>query len=164
MIPLKCKIIVVLFNCLFFQYCYRNIGLLFIAPCKVIALYLLGFFCIFFWFFLHISFYSYRSPNYRKGDIHKSLLYFLLLPVGAEKSDNFCYRKSWKSNNFMGIDRGKKPKPIKKWSNEIKIEKVFKKSNNWMGSNRQSTKNQFAFRGPHNILADCKYLFLKQYT
>ena len=63
----KYKIIMVLSNHSFFQYCDSNIGLFSIAPGKVITLnplsILFGISCLL--FFLWLSFYSYRSSNYR---------------------------------------------------------------------------------------------------
>ena len=55
--------------------------------------------------FLYSSPYSYCSSNYRDSN---SCLSFSLLkeisPLRARKGDNYCYRDSWKSNNYVHIE------------------------------------------------------------
>ena len=84
-----------------------NIGLVSIAPCKVIALNILCFI---------ISKFSLLISNYRKSCRSFSFLrqqrsdfhYFLLTPLRLKKSANYRYRDSQKSNNYTESNTEKK--------------------------------------------------------
>jgi hypothetical protein len=84
LLPTKFEIIIVPSNPKFFQYCYRNIGLFSISPCKVITLnhlsILFGISSLL--LFLRLSLKSYCSSNYRDNN---SCCSFLLLKAIAKR-------------------------------------------------------------------------------
>ena len=83
------KKIMVPSNHSFFQYCYRNIGLFLIAPCKVITLNtlctLFGISSCFFFMAIFLKLLLFQ------GDSEKITVF-----ANAFKSDNYCCRYSWK--------------------------------------------------------------------
>ena len=96
LLPPKYELIMLPSNHSFFQYCDSNIGLFYIAPCKVInfnpfcILFAISSLLLFWWLFL-----SYRSSNYRDSDSCRS---FSLLKAIAKRLQ-LLFANAFKSVN-----------------------------------------------------------------
>ena len=110
--------------------------------------------------------------------------YFLLLPLSWKKSDNYRYRKHWKSDNYTGINTEKKPwtnlqNQYKKWNKDIKsnnfyyhkVERAITKceaikkspillSKYWKNWQLDSTIIISYFGCTNNIFTDCIWIII----
>ena len=137
-----------------FQYCDSNIELFSIAPCKVITLNLL---CILFCVIVLLLFWClFLTLN----AIAKRLQ---LLFANDFKSDNYCYRNSWKSVDYMGSNTETNlQNSYKNWSKEIKSDnfwyrKVGRAITKWGAIEKRITTIISNFDGSKNIFADCMF-------
>ena len=101
--PTKCKMIMLLSNYSFFQYCNSNIWLFSIVPYKDIALNLLCFiFALVSLLLSFISFFDSCKTFYLLKAIEMSFTLLLLLLLRFKKSNNYCYHDNWKRTIPIG--------------------------------------------------------------
>ena len=148
----------------FFQYCDSKIRLFSIAPSKVITLNSL---CILFGSFLSkviaLPTIAIAIVVALKSESDKITLTFANV-FKSEKSDNYCFCNSWKSDNFMGSNTENKPwtnlqNTYNNWSKENKSDnfcylKVGRAITKW-GAIFKCNKNYFAFDSSNNIFVNC---------